>query len=60
MVWLASASNGAPRAKAAIAEARGALLARAQRIQDPGSRKTFLEGISEHARTLELASAWSP
>jgi tetratricopeptide (TPR) repeat protein len=42
----------------AILEARKALLERAERITDARYRKSFLENIREHARTLELAHLW--
>ena len=41
-----------------ISRARAALLARAQGMPDE-YRRTFLENIPEHRRTLELAAAWS-
>ncbi|WP_437940977.1 protein kinase domain-containing protein [Sorangium sp. So ce341] len=46
------------RALAAIAEARARLLANAAKIGDPELRRSFLEDVREHARTLELARAW--
>ncbi len=52
------ANHDRAAAKAAVGEARVALLARAERIRDLRYRKTFLENISEHARTIELARAW--
>jgi tetratricopeptide (TPR) repeat protein len=45
-------------ARAAIAEARDRLLAKAARIGDAGRRATFLERVPENARTLSLARAW--
>ncbi len=42
-------------ARAAIAEARAALLTRASRIGDPSLRACFLEARPEAARTLALA-----
>jgi tetratricopeptide (TPR) repeat protein len=39
-------------ARAARATAKSALLARAARIEDPETRRSFLEEIAEHARTL--------
>jgi hypothetical protein len=32
------------------------LLARAERISDPRYRKSFVERIADHARTIELAT----
>ncbi len=46
-------------ASAAAASAREALLARAARIVDPAWRRSFLEGVAEHARTLALAAELS-
>jgi tetratricopeptide (TPR) repeat protein len=46
------------RATQQISLARAALLARAQNMPDE-SRRTFLDNIPEHRRTLELAAAWS-
>jgi eukaryotic-like serine/threonine-protein kinase len=45
-------------ARAAIAEARERVLAKATRIEEPSRRKTFLENMRENARTLSLARAW--
>lgn len=45
-------------ARAAIQEASARLLARAERIADPARRRSFLERIPEHARTLELQRQW--
>jgi len=45
-------------ARLAIAEARTRLLATADKIPDPGYRKSFLDAVPENARTLELAGAW--
>jgi serine/threonine protein kinase len=43
---------------ATIARARERVLARAHRISREDWRKSFLENIPEHARTLALAQAW--
>jgi tetratricopeptide (TPR) repeat protein len=45
-------------ARAVIASARSRLLARASRIRDAAWRKSFLQNVPAHARTLELATAW--
>jgi eukaryotic-like serine/threonine-protein kinase len=45
-------------ARAAIAAARTELLARADQIDDPTYRKTFLENVPENARTLARARQW--
>jgi tetratricopeptide (TPR) repeat protein len=42
----------------AIASARERVLERAQLISDEERRKSFLERVSDHTRTLALASAW--
>ncbi|WP_437337884.1 protein kinase domain-containing protein [Sorangium sp. So ce394] len=52
------AAGDQPRALAAIAEARARLLATAAKIGDPELRRSFLEDVREHARTLELARSW--
>ncbi|WP_438001037.1 protein kinase [Sorangium sp. So ce185] len=52
------AAGDQQRALAALAEARARLLANAAKIGDPELRRSFLEDIREHARTLELARAW--
>jgi hypothetical protein len=60
LVW-AEALHGAGRraeAHAVIANARARLLERAVRIDEPAWRQTFLHGVPEHARTLELAQTW--
>jgi ATP/maltotriose-dependent transcriptional regulator MalT len=46
-------------ATAAILEAREDLLQGASQIDDPLYRKSFLTGVPDHVRTLELADAWS-
>jgi hypothetical protein len=45
-------------ARHAIADARERLLAIAGKITDPDYRRTFLECVSENARTLALAREW--
>jgi tetratricopeptide (TPR) repeat protein len=45
-------------ARAAILDARSRLLARAAKIAEPGWRESFL-ALPDHARTLELARAWT-
>jgi tetratricopeptide (TPR) repeat protein len=52
----ATGAHGA--ARHAIADARECLLAIAGKIADPDYRKSFLERVSENARTLELAREW--
>jgi tetratricopeptide (TPR) repeat protein len=46
------------RARAAIASARDRLRLRAALIEDPALARSFLESISENARTIELARRW--
>jgi tetratricopeptide (TPR) repeat protein len=43
----------------AITEARARVLANADKIRDPAYRRSFLEGVPENRRTLELAREWS-
>ncbi len=45
-------------ARAAITVARDRLLARAEKIVDPGYRRGFLDRIREHAITLSRAGEW--
>ncbi|XXX82772.1 protein kinase [Sorangium sp. So ce134] len=45
-------------ATAAIASARAALLARADKLSDPTWRERFLRDVPDNARTLELARQW--
>ena len=45
-------------ARRVIAEARAHLLATADKIADPAYRQSFLENVTENARTLALARAW--
>ncbi|KYF58268.1 hypothetical protein BE04_00845, partial [Sorangium cellulosum] len=53
------AANGRhDAAAAAIASARAALLARAERLSDPPWRERFLRDVPDNARTLELARQW--
>jgi hypothetical protein len=49
------AKGDAEAARAVVREERGALLARAARIEEPAFRKSFLENVSANARTLTLA-----
>jgi tetratricopeptide (TPR) repeat protein len=42
----------------AIVRARDTLFARAARIEVPEWRRTYLEDVIEHARTVKLAEAW--
>ncbi|WP_441288249.1 protein kinase domain-containing protein [Sorangium sp. KYC3313] len=51
------AKGDAEAARAVVREERGALLARAARIEDPAFRRSFLENVSANARTLTLARA---
>ncbi len=43
------------KARAALATARDRVLSRAKTLTDPDLRSAFLERVTEHARTLELA-----
>jgi hypothetical protein len=52
------ATGAQDAARRAIAGARGRLLTSAARIADPAYRTSFLAGVPENARTLELAHAW--
>jgi hypothetical protein len=45
-------------AREAIREAQEDLLRRAAKIPDPDVRRSFLENIPDHRRTLELARQW--
>jgi eukaryotic-like serine/threonine-protein kinase len=45
-------------ALAALAAARGRVLALANKIVDPALRRSFLERMPDNARTLELSRAW--
>jgi hypothetical protein len=45
-------------ARRAIADARGRLLAIADRIGDPAHKHSFLHNVPENARTLTLARSW--
>ncbi|WP_437769546.1 protein kinase [Sorangium sp. So ce281] len=51
------AKGDAEAARAVVREERGALLARAARIEEPAFRRSFLENVSANARTLTLARA---
>ncbi|WP_437574003.1 protein kinase domain-containing protein [Sorangium sp. So ce887] len=53
-----AASGRHAEAMAAIASARTALLARAEKLIDPTWRERFLRGVPDNARTLELARQW--
>ena len=46
------------KAREAIATAQQRLLAIATRIDDAAYRRSFLEGVPENRRTLDLARAW--
>ncbi len=52
------ASGDHAGACAAIATARTQLLSRADKLREVAFRKSFLERVPDHARTLELAEAW--
>ncbi|WP_437995654.1 protein kinase [Sorangium sp. So ce185] len=52
------ASGRRAEAMAAIASARAALLARADKLSDPTWRERFLRDVPDNARTLELARQW--
>jgi tetratricopeptide (TPR) repeat protein len=60
LVWAeALFGNGDKEAAAAaIADARRKLLDRASRIGDGSYRRSFLERVPEHARTVELYGRW--
>jgi hypothetical protein len=45
-------------ARRTIEAARERLLSRAEKILDADLRKSFLERVPEHARTLSLARQW--
>jgi tetratricopeptide (TPR) repeat protein len=49
-------SDQRDEARAVINVAGARLLARAERISDPRYRKSFVERIADHARTIELAT----
>ncbi|WP_437807354.1 protein kinase domain-containing protein [Sorangium sp. So ce1078] len=53
-----AASGRHAEAIAAIASARTALLARAEKLSDPAWRERFLRDVPDNARTLELARQW--
>jgi hypothetical protein len=52
------ATGATDAARAAIADARARLSAIADKIPDLEYRRSFLEGVPENARTLDLARAW--
>jgi hypothetical protein len=45
-------------AREAIRGARERLVVLAEKVRDPELRRCFLEGVPEHARTMELAREW--
>ncbi|WP_437313394.1 protein kinase domain-containing protein [Sorangium sp. So ce385] len=53
-----AASGRQAEASAAIASARAALLARADKLSDPTWRERFLRDVPDNARTLKLARQW--
>ncbi|WP_437964093.1 protein kinase [Sorangium sp. So ce260] len=53
-----AASGRHAEAIAALASARAALLARAEKLSDPTWRERFLRDVPDNARTLELARQW--
>jgi tetratricopeptide (TPR) repeat protein len=53
-----AASGDREGARAAVAEARERLLARAAKVRDPELRRSFLERVPENARTLRRAREW--
>jgi tetratricopeptide (TPR) repeat protein len=53
-----AASGRHAEAAPAIASARTALLARAEKLSDPTWRERFLQHVPDNARTLELARRW--
>lgn len=52
------ASGAHEEAREAIAVARDRLLAMAARVENRELRRTFLENVAEHVRTLQLAKEW--
>jgi hypothetical protein len=52
------ATGQRPVARVAIAEARARVLAVAAGIDELGRRESFLQGVPENARILELAEKW--
>jgi tetratricopeptide (TPR) repeat protein len=60
LVWAEAlwAAGRHDEARAAIADARAKLLARAEKISERALRESYLTAVSENARTLELATAW--
>ncbi|WP_437585779.1 protein kinase domain-containing protein [Sorangium sp. So ce1000] len=53
-----AASGRRAEAEAAIASARAALLARAEKLSDSAWRERFLRDVPDNTRTLELARQW--
>ena len=51
-----TATGDPAAARTVISRARDRLLARAEKISDPEWRKSFLENLPEHARTIALAN----
>lgn len=52
------ASGQDDEARNTILAAQERLMARAEKIRDPALRKSFLERVPEHARTLAFAKQW--
>ncbi|MDI1447069.1 serine/threonine-protein kinase [Polyangium sp. 6x1] len=55
VLWAAGAKE---EARAAIEKAKAEILGSATRIGEPELRRSFLEKVEVHARTMALASAW--
>ncbi len=53
-----AASGDLEGARAAVVEARDRLMARAEKVVDPGLRRSFLERVPENARTVGRAREW--
>jgi hypothetical protein len=45
-------------AQEALAAAHARLLSRAAKIEEPVSRKAFMENVRDHVRTVSLAREW--
>ncbi|HVK63249.1 MAG TPA: protein kinase [Polyangium sp.] len=56
VLWAAGAKG---EARAAIEKARAEILRSADRIGEPVLRRSFLENVEVHARTIALAAAWA-
>ncbi|MDC0747719.1 hypothetical protein [Polyangium mundeleinium] len=56
VLWAAGAKG---EARAAIEKARAEILRSADRIGEPELRRSFLENVEVHARTIALAAAWA-